>query len=282
MATDASTDVQLQTHVYTSAARVIGGDPNRTFSPATSTVVTGDSEAVLIDAQYTESEVSALGDLIEQTGKRLASIFITHGHYDHYYGLGQLVTRFPDARPVATAPVVADIHATLDFQAKQFQGFFGDVPKASVLPEPLEGSVLYVDGQELRVIEIGQGDIAPSTVVHIPSIDTVIAGDVVYNRIHMMLALGGPQEWQAWIESIDRIEALKAKTIIAGHKQPDASDNDLSTIVDGSRGYIRDFRDAVAASSSAGEVVEIMKNKYADYGNLTTLLFSARATFPAA
>jgi glyoxylase-like metal-dependent hydrolase (beta-lactamase superfamily II) len=282
MTPDANTDVQLQTHVHTSAARVIGGDPNRTFSPATSTLVTGDTEAVLIDAQYTESEVTALGDMIEQTGTRLTSIFITHGHYDHYYGLGQLVARFPTARPVASAPVVADIHATVDAQAKQWQGFFGDVPKATVLPEALEGDVIDVDGQELRVIDIGQGDIAPSSVVHIPSIDTVIAGDVVYSGIHLMLALGGPPEWQAWIESVDRVAGLGAKTIVAGHKQPEASDNDLATILDGTRAYIRDYRHAVAASSSAGEVVEIMKNKYPNYGNLTTLLFSARAAFPGA
>jgi glyoxylase-like metal-dependent hydrolase (beta-lactamase superfamily II) len=282
MTPEPNTDVQLQTHVYTSAARVIAGDPNRTFSPATSTLVTGDTEAVLIDAQYTESEVSALGDMIEQTGTRLTSIFITHGHYDHYYGLGELVARFPHARPVASAPVVADIHATVDFQAKQWQGFFGDVAKATVLPEALQGDAIDVNGQELRVIEIGQGDIAPSTVVHIPSIDTVIAGDVVYNGIHLMLALTGPEGWEAWIESVDGIEALGAKTIVAGHKQPDASDNDLATILDGTRAYIRDYRDAVAASSRAGEVVEIMKNKYPNYGNLTTLLFSARAAFPGA
>jgi glyoxylase-like metal-dependent hydrolase (beta-lactamase superfamily II) len=283
MTTDANTDVQLQTHVFTSAARAIGGDPNRTFSPATSTLVVGDNKAVLIDAQYTESEVSALGDMIERTGKRLTSIYITHGHYDHYYGLGQLVARFPDARPVATAAVIAYINATLDDQAKQWQGFFGDdFAKASVLPAPLTADVIDLEGHELRVIEVGQGDIAPSTVVHIPSIDTVVAGDVVYNRIHLMLALSGPEEWQAWIESVNRIEGLGAKTIVAGHKRPEASDDDVTTILDGTRAYIRDFRDAVAAGSTAGEVVEIMKNKYEDYGNLTTLLFSARAAFPAA
>ncbi|HEV3129523.1 MAG TPA: MBL fold metallo-hydrolase [Solirubrobacteraceae bacterium] len=275
-------DGQLQTQVFTSAARAIGGDPNRTFSPATSTLVAGDTEAVLIDAQYTESEISALGDTIEQTGKRLTTIYITHGHYDHYYGLGQLVARFPDARPVASAPVVAHINATLDDQAEQFQGFFGDdFAKASVLPQPLAGDLIELEGHELRVIEVGQGDIAPSTVVHVPSIDTVIAGDVVYNRIHMMLALSGPEEWQAWIESIDRIAGLGAKTIVAGHKRPEASDEDIATILDGSRAYIRDFRDAVAASGTAGQVVELMKAKYEDYGNLTTLLFSARAAFPA-
>jgi hypothetical protein len=69
----------------------------------------------------------------------------------------------------------------------------------------------------------------------------VVAGDVVYNGIHMMLALTGPKEWQAWIESIDRIAGLGAKTIVAGRKRPDASDDDVATILDGSRDYIRDL-----------------------------------------
>jgi glyoxylase-like metal-dependent hydrolase (beta-lactamase superfamily II) len=191
--------------------------------------------------------------------------------------------RFPGARPVASAAVVADIKSSVAEQEKQWQRRFGDdVDRTAVIPEPLEGNAIDLEGQELRVIEVPQGDISPSTVIHIPSIDTVIGGDVVYNRIHMMLALTGPAEWQKWIESIDLVESLGAKTIIAGHKQPDASDQDLEAILDGSRGYIRDFRDAVAASSTAGEVIETMKAKYPDYGNLTTLEFSAGAAFAAA
>ena len=130
------------------------------------------------------------------------------------------------------------------------------------------------------MIEVGQGDIAPSTVVHIPSIDTVVTGDVAYNRIHPMLALSGPEQWDAWIASVDQIQSLYPKTVVAGHKAPHASDDDIAVILDGTRDYIRDFRDAVAASSSAEEVVETIKGKYPDYGNLTTLLVSARAAFP--
>ena len=140
--------------------------------------------------------------------------------------------------------------------------------------------MIDLEGQELRVVEVPQGDVSPSTVLHIPSIDTVIGGDVVYNRIHMMLALTGPAEWQKWIDSIDLVESLGAKTIIAGHKQPDASDQDLETILDGSRGYIRDFRDAVAASSTAKQVIEIMTARHPDYGNPTTLAFSAGERSP--
>jgi glyoxylase-like metal-dependent hydrolase (beta-lactamase superfamily II) len=184
---------------------------------------------------------------------------------------------------VTTPAVPADIKASVADQEKQWQRRFGDdVDKTAVIPEPLEGNVLDLDGHAPRVIQVPQGDIAPSTVIHIPSIDTVICGDVVYNRIHMMLALTGPGQWQKWIDSIDLVESLGATTIIAGHKQPDASHQDLDTILNGSRGYIRDFRDAVATSSTAREVVETMTAKYPDYGNLATLEFSAGAAFPAA
>jgi len=282
MTSDATADVQLRTHVFTTPMREFGSE-GKHWSPCASTLVTGETEAVLADTGHIKSDVSALGDMIEQTGKRLTTIYITHGHLDHFLGIGQLMKRFPDARPVTTPAVLADIKTSVADQEKQWQRRFGDdVDRTAVIPEPLEGDVIDLEGQELRVIAVPQGDISPSTVIHIPSIDTVIGGDVVYNGIHMMLALTGPAEWQKWIESIDLVERLGAKTIIAGHKQPDASDQDLETILNGSRQYIRDFRDAVAASSSAGEVIEIMKTKHPDYGNLTTLEFSAGAAFPPA
>jgi glyoxylase-like metal-dependent hydrolase (beta-lactamase superfamily II) len=272
----------LRTHVFTTPLHEFGNQ-GKHWSPCASTLVTGATEAVLTDTGHIKTEVSALGDMIEQTGKRLTTIYITHGHLDHFLETGQLLERFPGARPVATAAVVADIKSSVAEQEQQWQARFGDdVDKTAVIPEPLEGDVIDLEGQELRVVEVAQGDISPSTVIHIPSIGTVIGGDVVYNRIHMMLALTGPAEWQKWIDSIDLVESLGADTIIAGHKQPDASDQDLETILDGSRGYIRDFRDAVAASGSAVEVIETMKTKYPDYGNLTTLEFSAGAAFPRA
>ncbi|MGO9899143.1 MAG: MBL fold metallo-hydrolase [Solirubrobacteraceae bacterium] len=196
MTPDGSTDVQLRAHVLTTPLREFGAE-GKHWSPCASTLVTGETDAVVTDTGHIKSEISELGDLIEQTGKRLTTIYITHGHLDHFLGIGQLVKRFPTARAVSTAAIVADIKSSLAEQQAQWQARFGDdVDHNVVVPEALHGNVIDLEGQELRVIEVAQGDNSPSTVIHIPSIDTVIGGDVVYNRIHMMLALTGPAEWQ--------------------------------------------------------------------------------------
>lgn len=103
---------ELTLDVYTSPMRDIstGGQ----FSPTTSTLLTGPTEAVLVDAQYMEGDVAELARRIESSGRTLTTIYITHAHADHYFGLEWLLDRFPTARAVALPAVVADIEATND------------------------------------------------------------------------------------------------------------------------------------------------------------------------
>jgi glyoxylase-like metal-dependent hydrolase (beta-lactamase superfamily II) len=268
---------QLETRVFLAPAREVGRR-GATFSPTTATLVVGQTDMVLIDTQFIDTEITALGDMIERLGKRLSAIYVTHAHADHYLGAGMLQQRFPDARVLATAAVTDAINQTLDEQIALWRNWFGDAAvEPTVLPSALDADVIDLEGHELQVIEVGQGDIAPSTIVHIPAIDTVIAGDVAYNRIHPMLAFSGPNQWQAWIDSIDQIERLHPGTVIAGHKAADANDRDIAAILDGTRDYIRDFSNAVTASSDAEEIVKLITAKYPNYGNLTTLHVSAQA-----
>ncbi len=251
-----------------------------TFSPTTSTLVLGSKDAVLIDAQHIRRDVAALGDMIARAERRLTTIYVTHGHADHWYGAGELVNRFPGARPVATAGVVDYINESAEQAAGQWSAMFGDrVIEPTATPEVLHGSALDLEGAELRIVEVGQGDIAPSTVIHVPAIDTVVAGDVVYNRIHVMLAFGGPQEWERWIQSLDTIENLSPKTIVAGHKRPGSSDREASRMLDETRSYIRDFADGARTVGGADELVMLMTAKYPEFGNPWTLHFSAQTWF---
>jgi glyoxylase-like metal-dependent hydrolase (beta-lactamase superfamily II) len=251
-----------------------------TFAATTSTLVFGASEAVLIDAQHIRSDVTALGDLIERTGRRLTTIYVTHGHADHWYGAGELVARFPGARLVATPPVVEYIHQAADVEAQQWAAMFGDrVVKPTAVPEALNGLTLELEGYELRIVEVGQGDIRPSTVVHIPAIEAVVAGDVVYNQIHAMLGLSGPREWERWIQSVDAVEKLSPQMIVCGHKKPESSDREVDRMLDETRTYISDFAEGAQSLNSAEELIGLMKSKYPDFGNNWTLHFSAQSWF---
>ena len=272
-------DMTVRALVFTSPAHDLAA-ARGTFSPTTSTLLVGQSESVLVDAQYIDADIAALGDLIESTGTRLTTIYVTHAHADHYLGIGALLERFPGARPLATPGVVEATKATLDVQAAQWSALFGDAAvKPTVLPEPMAGDVIDLEGAELRVIEVGQGDIRPSTVLHVPAIDTVVTGDVVYNQIHAMLGLSGPDEWQDWIASVNQVERLRPATIVAGHKKPEASDQAVEEMIDGTRSYISDFAEAAQSAQDADELVAMMLAKHEKLGNPWTLRFSARAWF---
>ena len=175
-----------------------------TFAATTSTLVSGPSEAVLIDAQHIRTDVAALAEFIGRTGKKLTTIYVTHGHADHWYGAGDLLETFADARVVATAPVVEYINQSAEVEGQQWTAMFGErVAKPTAVPETLDGLTIELEGHELRIVEVGQGDIQPSTVVHIPDLDAGVAGDVVYNQIHAMLGLSGPSGCKRWIHSLD-------------------------------------------------------------------------------
>jgi glyoxylase-like metal-dependent hydrolase (beta-lactamase superfamily II) len=251
-----------------------------TFAATTSTLVTGSSEAVLIDAQHIREDVAALAEFIGRTGKKLTTIYVTHGHADHWYGAGDLLATFPEARVVATAPVVEYINKAGEIEAQQWAAMFGErVSKATAVPEILDGLAIDLEGHELHIIEVGQGDIHPSTVVHIPDLEAVVAGDVVYNQIHAMLGLSSPKGWERWLQSLDAIEKLSARMIVAGHRKPESSDCEANRMLDETRSYISDFAEGAQRFDSADELVQSMKSKYPDFGNRWTLHFSAQSWF---
>ena len=148
-------------------------------------------------------------------------------------------------------------------------------------PSPLDGDVIRLEEEALYVIDVGQGDIAPSTIIHAPSSGIVVAGDVVYNGIHQMLGLSGPAEWRRWIESVDAIERLAPDIVVAGHKTPGARDDEPKRILDDTRAYIESFADAAKNASSAPEIVRQMTELYPHHGNPTTLWYSAAAAIKA-
>lgn len=114
--------------------------------------------------------------------------------------------------------------------------------------------MIDLEGHRLRIITVAQADSAPSTFVHIPALDAVVAGDVAYNGIHQFLAFTDHDRRLRWIASVEQIEQLNPRIVVAGHKDPDAPDDNPAAILGGTKAYIRDFSHALSQSHSPREL----------------------------
>jgi glyoxylase-like metal-dependent hydrolase (beta-lactamase superfamily II) len=229
------------------------------FQAMASTLIFGEKDAVLVDTFMTAKQANDLADWVEAKGKNLTTIYITHGHGDHWFGAGTLLERFPKARLVATPSSVEmmKVNASpkvLDGAWKA--GFPGQIPDNLVIADALNGNVIDLEGKELVVVELGHTDTDYTTCLHVPSIGLVVAGDAAYNDVHLYLAESNEQTRQEWIAALDKIEALKPRAVVASHKRPKNEDD--PKIIEETRRYIRDFDRLVKSTSTAQELYDKM------------------------
>ncbi len=245
-----------------------------------STVIIGDEAAVLIDAQFTLPNATRLADVIAATGKRLETIFITHYHPDHHLGLAVIMGRFPEAKPVAhpaIQPLIAGAaQAMLDnMRAGQPDNFATRV----VIPEALAGDAILLEGERIEVLDPMHGDTDLISAVHVPSLDTLIASDFAYAGTHAWVAENiTPERLDLWRASMDALEGVGAGTVIPGHRSESAA-NDASVFAS-TRTYLDQWEAALAATSSAEELMATMMEGNADKALAFALDRAVAAVYP--
>jgi len=244
----------------------------------TVTLIYGERDAVLVDTFLSNQHSKELLDWVVESGKNLTTIYITHAHGDHFFGLKLLLDRFPNAKAFATAASVMAMQNQIkpDFIKSFWEPRFpGQVPSQLAAPEVLTGDALHLEGEELKVIELGHTDTVHSTALYVPSIGLVVSGDAVYNNTHPYLAECDEDAREEWLHALDKIEALHPQAVIAGHGvlDPDSSPGHIEE----TRGYIRDFNASVASTSTAMELYEKMLTLYPNRVNPGSLWATAKA-----
>src|SRR5579862_7220333 len=156
----------LGVNVFTAPGKTMVGERPRPFGeplgfdPITSTLVFGEHDAVLIDAMLTIAEAEALAAWVALHNRNLETIYITHAHFDHFYGLGILLDHFPGARAITTPRTLNAMQMaftpTIERLARRC--FPGQVPTKLVAPQPYERDTFTLEGHELRIIEQGHTD----------------------------------------------------------------------------------------------------------------------------
>jgi glyoxylase-like metal-dependent hydrolase (beta-lactamase superfamily II) len=281
----AITSSTLGVNVFTAPGKVMVGERPKPFGeplgfdPMTSTLIFGEYDAVLVDAMTTVAEAEALGDWIALHNRNLETIYITHAHFDHFYGLSVLLDRFPSARAIATRKTVNAMQMSFTPPVERLARrlFPGQLAAKFVAPEPYEHNTFTLEGQELRIIEQGHTDSADTTSLYVPSIGLVVAGDVVYNQCHMYVGDTTPESRKNWVAALDRLEALEPRIVVAGHKKPGAPDS--PSAIEDTKRYLLDFDRLQKTATSDAELFNKMTELYPHWvANQSWLMFGFPGT----
>ncbi len=226
-----------------------------------SVVVMGDETALLVDTQFTPENATRLADIIEATGRRLETVFITHAHPDHYSGLPVIRERFPVLRAVAHPDVLALLPV-------------GDIG----VVEALDGA-LMLEGEEIEVLGPMHGDTDVITPLHIASLDTLIAADMAYVDCHVWVAENTTVERiDLWRANLDALEAIGAGTVVPGHRL-ETSANDAGVFAY-TRAYLDIWQQALEETDSAEALTARMMEGREDLGLAFAVQMAVSTVYP--
>lgn len=240
-------------------------------------LVSGDSEAVLYDVFMLRSDAIRLADAVEQSGKTLTAVMISHAHPDHFMGLDVIADRFPCARIVSTEEVVADICDDGPWMLDLVRGKFGsEAPARLVTPAPLMARHLRIEDTELDVVAFGEGESKHLACLHIPAQKAFLAADIIYDEAHLYLAEKHIAGWMKRLDELKEFARGRIATIYPGH----GASGDPDTLIERTRTYLLDFAEAIKTGDAkmAGERILA---KYPDnHVRQFLTVFSLPAYFP--
>lgn len=243
--------------------------------PVTSVLVSGEKEAILVDAQFGKTQAEQVVEKIRASGKRLTTIYISHGDPDYYFGLETLTAAFPEAKVLASAPTVEHIKHTLDGKLKYWGPILKtDAPTKAIVPQVLKGDSLTLEGQRLQIVGL-DGPQPDRSFVWIPSIKAVVGGVVVAENIHVWMAdTQTPKSHKDWLATLDHIEKLQPTTVIPGHYLGESA-RSLAPVTF-TAGYIKAFDEETAKAKDSAALIAAMKQRYPNLGEDSSLELSAK------
>lgn len=240
--------------------------------PVSSTLITGEKEAILVDAQFSTTEAQELVRRIEATGKTLTTIFISHGDPDYYFGLDTLTQAYPKAKVLATPATIAHIEKSREQKLAYWGPILKDsAPARTLVPQPLAGDHLLLEGQRIELV----GHDPAETSLWIPSIKAVVGGILTSANIHLWVADSQTNEArQSWLKSLDELEALQPTTLVPGHYlgKPALNLDDLRF----TRDYLQTLERELPKATDSQALVAAMKRHYPDLLDESSLELSAK------
>ncbi|WP_043762125.1 Vmh family MBL fold metallo-hydrolase [Aeromonas taiwanensis] len=231
---------------------------DKAIFPVSSELVSGEKEAILIDAQFGVNDGQALVELIKQSGKKLTTVYISGGDPDFYFGLEPIKAAFPDVKVLASQHVVDHIKQTKDAKLAYWGPILGkQAPKTLIVPQVMTASHLTLEGERIEIKEMN----TPNAYLWAPSIKTAFGGVPVYSGVHVWMADSQSKAARTeWVKALDRMLALKPERVIPGHFLGEAPKG--TQAVTFTRDYVLRFEQALASTKGSGPLIDALKQAY--------------------
>jgi glyoxylase-like metal-dependent hydrolase (beta-lactamase superfamily II) len=241
----------------------------------TSVIVSGKTDAVLIDAQFTLADAEKVAQEIKASGKKLTTIFVSHGDPDFYFGLEIFKKYFPEVTAYASPATVEHIKATAQKKLEVWGERLGKaITSNAILPQVLKGNSIELEGQKLEII--GLEEFPNKTFVWIPSIKAVVGGINIFGTtFHLWMADAQTTEARkSWISVLDKITALKPEIVIPAHANTN-SPFDIAAI-NHTKSYIQFYEEALKTNKTSEALISALKAKYPALTFETALMIGAK------
>lgn len=223
------------------------------------TLIMGAEKAVLVDAPFLRSDAYRLAADILESDKKLETIFVTHAHPDHFFGLDVLREAFPQARVIAAPAVVDAVWVSFPARYAYWAPQIGDLaPRYPFIPTAYAESSFELEGHRIEILGPAQGDDPASTALWVPELKALITGDIVFNQVFVYT--GDTASRAGWVATLDRLLAMQPEVVVAGHTKEGMPNTRAA--LEYTRTYLLRFERAVAEAGSAEELARIMKREF--------------------
>ncbi|AHM72341.1 MBL fold metallo-hydrolase [Yersinia hibernica] len=247
----------------------------KSIFPVSSEIISGKTEVALIDAQFQRNDAEVLVKKIQQSGKKLTTIYISQADPDFYFGLDVITKAFPQAKVIATPQTIEEIKATKDGKIAYWGPILKEnAPTQIIVPQALRGNSFTVDGQKINVEGL-DGPSPEKTFVWIPSLKAVVGGVAVSGNIHLWVAdTQTAESRQNWLTTLEKIKALQPVTVVPGHYLDNAPQT-LESVTFTQR-YLTTLNTEIPKAKDSTALIAAMKKHYPELKDESSLELSAR------
>src|SRR5580693_329889 len=242
-----------------------------------SVIIEGTQEVMLVDAQLTKTNAERVLQELKETKKPLSVIYITHEHADHFLGLEVFKEAYPRVRIIASSAVVDRINKVYQEKIDKWQKILGSGATSHVVAiEKFDGNFIEFEGSKIEVLKNIQGDTDENTMVWIPGQGILIAGDVLFNDMHVYTAETDSKARGKWLNTLKQIRELKPLVVIPGHSKVGAP-LDAGTAIDFTENYLLVFEEELKKAKDADSLINTMKEKFPSSDLLLAIERGAKA-----